>query len=133
MLTGSCYPDDMATEPVGTSLLFENDQVRVWEMVLPPGASCPSHRHDHDYLMLYTTPSVIAAALDDGRPVLQHLDPGMVAYRAVGAAGLAPHAITNAGQGTSHHFVVELLGPSTAASPQPPEHNNRGRTEFPSP
>jgi hypothetical protein len=32
---------------------------------------------------------------------------------------------------TSHHFVVELLGPSTVASPQPPEHNNRGRTEFP--
>ncbi len=57
----------------------------------------------------------------------------MVAYRAVGAAGLAPHAMTNAGQEASHHFVVELLGPSTAGSPKPPEHNNRGRTEFPSP
>ena len=121
----------MAAEPVGTSVLFENDRVRVWEMVLPPGASCPSHRHDHDYLMLYTTPSVIAATLDDGRPVLQHLDPGMVAYRAVGAAGLAPHAITNAGQETSHHFVVELLGPSTTSTALPPEHNGRGRTEFP--
>lgn len=120
----------MAAEPVGTSLLFENDHVRVWEMVLPPGASCSPHRHDHDYLMLYTTPSVMAATLDDGRPVLQHLDPGMVAYRAVGAAGLAPHAITNAGPGPSHHFVVELLGPSTTDTPRPPEHNSRGRTEF---
>jgi len=55
----------------------------------------------------------------------------MVAYRAVGAAGLAPHAITNAGQETSHHFVVELLGPSTTGTALPPEHNGRGRTEFP--
>jgi hypothetical protein len=122
----------MAAEPVGTSLLFENDRVRVWEMVLPPGAASPPHRHDHDYLMLYTTPSVIGAALDDGRPVLQHLDPGMVAYRAVGAAGLDPHAITNAGTETSHHFVVELLGPSAARAARPPEHNGRGRTELPS-
>jgi hypothetical protein len=57
----------------------------------------------------------------------------MVAYRAVGAVGLAPHAITNAGQETSHHFVVELPGPSATATAQPSEHNNRGRTEFPPP
>jgi hypothetical protein len=54
----------------------------------------------------------------------------MVAYRAVGPADLAPHAITNAGQETSHHFVVELLGPSTASTALPPEHNGRGRTEL---
>lgn len=121
----------MAVEPVGTSLLFENDRVRVWEMVLPPGTACQPHRHDHDYLMLYTTPSVISALLDDGRPVTQHLDPGMVAYRAVGAAGLDRHAITNTGPETSHHFVVELLGPSATESARPPEHNGRGRTELP--
>ena len=54
MLTASCYHGGrgmslrsrpMAAEPVGTSLLFENDRVRVWEMVLPPGASCSPHRH----------------------------------------------------------------------------------------
>jgi beta-alanine degradation protein BauB len=120
----------MSAEPVGTTLLFENDQVRVWEMVLPPGAECQPHRHQHDYLMLYSTPSTIEATLDDGRPVLQHLDAGMVAYRAVGQAGLEPHAISNAGPAASHHFVVELLGASSAPTARPPEHNGRGRTEL---
>lgn len=80
--------------------------------------------------MLYAAPSTIAATLDDGRPVLQHLDAGMVAYRAVGQAGLDPHMISNAGAATSHHFVVELLGASATPAPLPPEHNGRGHTEM---
>jgi hypothetical protein len=120
----------MSAEPVGTTLLFENDRVRVWEMVLPPGAACQPHRHEHDYLMLYGRPSSIRATLDDGRPVLQHLDAGMVAYRAVGPGGLDRHTISNAGPETSHHFVVELLGASATPQARPAEHNGRGRTEF---
>jgi hypothetical protein len=115
-------------ENVGTTLLFENQRVRVWEMVLPPGATCETHRHEHDYLMLYAEPSRIGATLDDGRPVTQHLEAGMVAYRAVGT-GTAPHAITNLGDGPSHHFVVELLGSNEPVG-RAPEHNGRGRTEF---
>lgn len=75
-------------------------------------------------------PSDIRATLDDGRAVVQHVDAGLVAYRAVGTAGLDPHAITNVGGSTSHHFVVELLGPSAVATAQPIEHNGRGRTEM---
>lgn len=120
----------MPAEPVGTTLLFENDRVRVWEMVLGPGQACEPHRHNHDYLMLYPGPSTIAATLDNGRPVIQHLEAGMVAYRVVGAAGISPHAIKNADDAESRHFIVELLGDSAAAAAQPPEHNGRGRTEL---
>lgn len=122
----------MAAEPVGTALLFANNRVRVWEMVLVPGQTCQPHRHEHDYLMLYTTPATVRATLDDGRPVIQHVDPGMAAYRVVGSEGRAPHAITNTGQQASHHFVIELLGPSAAATARPVEHNGRGRIEQPS-
>jgi len=117
-------------EPVGTTLLFENGRVRVWELTLAPGSDCEPHRHENDYLMLYPAPAVIGATLDDGRPVTQHLDAGMVAYREVGAAGLAPHAIRNVGDAPSTHFVIELLGESAAPAAQPPEHNGRGRTEL---
>ncbi len=120
----------MASEPVGTAVLFENERVRVWEMVLDPGTTCEAHRHDHDYLMIYTTPSAIGTTLEDGRPVIQHLEDGMVAYRVVGATGLDPHTITNAGSAVSRHLIVELLGPSVATNARPTVHNGRGRTEL---
>jgi hypothetical protein len=115
----------MSAEPVGTMLLFENDRVRVWEMTLAPGQTCAPHRHMHDYLMLYPAPARMASG-QEGQEVIQYLEAGMVAYRTVGAAGLEPHAISNAGQGGSTHFIVELLGPSSAATSRPPEHNGRG-------
>lgn len=120
----------MTAEPVGTTVLFENDRVRVWEMVLAPGETCQPHRHHNDYLMIYAAPAVIRATLDDGRPVAQHLDAGMVAYRAVGQSGLGPHAITNLDTAESRHFIVELLGGNASQDPQPPEHNSRGKTEL---
>jgi len=120
----------MNDEPVGTTVLFENDRVRVWEMVLDPGDTCAPHRHQHDYLMIYTTPSVIRATLDDGRPVAQHVEAGGVAYRAVGQAGLPPHQISNCGTETSRHFIVELLGANATQDPRALEHNGRGTTEL---
>lgn len=33
---------------VGTKVLFENDNVRVWELDLAPGESSDIHQHDHD-------------------------------------------------------------------------------------
>lgn len=116
----------MSAEPVGTTLLFENDRVRVWEMTLAPGQACVPHRHAHDYLMLYPAPARMSSG-HAGQEVVQQLEAGMVAYRTVGAAGLDLHAITNIGEGESTHFIVELLGPSSAATSQPPEHNGRGR------
>lgn len=35
---------------VGTTKLFENDKIIVWEFVLEPGATTPCHTHEHDYV-----------------------------------------------------------------------------------
>ncbi|MEQ8493970.1 MAG: hypothetical protein RLW42_07100 [Gammaproteobacteria bacterium] len=35
---------------VGTTKVFENDKIIVWEFVLEPGAETPMHRHEHDYI-----------------------------------------------------------------------------------
>ena len=37
---------------VATTMLFENDRVRVWELSLPPGASSDAHEHTLDYLLV---------------------------------------------------------------------------------
>ena len=118
-----------ASTAVGTTILFENDRIRVWEMVLAAGESCPTHRHMNDHLLLYAEPATIRAQVE-GQPVIQHVEDGLVSYRAVGTGGLPPHAITNVGDAPSRHFIMELLGPSTSDSPAAPEHNGRGRTEL---
>ena len=38
---------------VGTRVTFENDRVRVWEMLLAPGERSDTHRHDLDYLLVF--------------------------------------------------------------------------------
>ena len=113
-------------DPVGSELLFANDRVRVWEMRLEPGETCAPHRHHHDYLMLYPQPAV---GKSTSRSTVEHIAAGFVAFATVGTHGLPPHQITNLGERAAVHYVIELLGPSAAATPQPPAHNGRIHVE----
>jgi hypothetical protein len=38
--------------PPANRLLFENEQTRVWEMLVQPGESFPMHSHEYPYLSL---------------------------------------------------------------------------------
>ncbi|MCB1745778.1 MAG: hypothetical protein H6977_06770 [Gammaproteobacteria bacterium] len=38
--------------PIATKVIFEDDDVRVWNQVVPAGATIPKHRHDHDYFLV---------------------------------------------------------------------------------
>ena len=35
---------------VGTTKVFENDKIIVWEFTLEPGEETPVHKHEHDYV-----------------------------------------------------------------------------------
>src|SRR3954463_1601862 len=60
----------MATEgreelgDVATRVLFDNDRVRVWEMVLEPGERSARHRHDLDYLLVFLEGERIGVEVD---------------------------------------------------------------------
>jgi len=38
------------SDRVGSKVVFENDKVRVWDMVLQPGEETPMHKHEHSYV-----------------------------------------------------------------------------------
>jgi hypothetical protein len=44
--------DDRVLGAVGTRLVWENERVRIWEMVLEPGARSAVHEHTLDYLLV---------------------------------------------------------------------------------
>jgi beta-alanine degradation protein BauB len=90
---------------VGTSVVYENEQVRVWEVVLEPGEIQPWHLHHHPYLIV-----TIESAenrmdfLDGGDPRQLHETPGRVVYR----EGGRPHMLTNQGETRYVNRLVEL-------------------------
>ena len=43
--------DDRVLGDVGTRLVWENERVRIWEMVLEPGERSAVHEHTLDYLL----------------------------------------------------------------------------------
>jgi hypothetical protein len=45
-------PKDRRLGAVGTRLVWENDRVRIWEMVLRPGERSSVHEHTLDYLLI---------------------------------------------------------------------------------
>jgi hypothetical protein len=63
------------TDAVGTTVLFENDRIRPWEMVLGAGESCAPHLHLHD-LLVYAEPETVRAEFE-GRPVIRHVEDGL--------------------------------------------------------
>ena len=46
---------------IATTLLFENERVRVWELDLAAGERSATHRHDLDYLLVQIEGDRIAA------------------------------------------------------------------------
>jgi|SRR5579859_5584190 len=113
------------TTEIGTELLFENDRIRVWQMVLQPGEESPHHRHEADYVFVYTTPSRMTAFLEGQEPSTSDFDDGYVQYTEVGQG--TTHHIRNSSTVAHRQILVEFKGKSASETLQTPQHNGRTR------
>ncbi len=53
--------------PIGDRVLFEDEHIRVWEMVLEPGERSPLHHHANDYVVVVVEGDrVTVEPLEDG-------------------------------------------------------------------
>ena len=93
--------------PKGTRVVFENEQVRVWEIELQPGEVLPMHHHDLDYVVVSLTGGRTTVRWEDGREETNSSEPGHITWRQ------APHAhqLTNAGSDVYRNRMVELKRP----------------------
>lgn len=93
---------------VGTTLLYEDDDVRVWEMKLEPGEWSDLHHHDHDYLLVIDSGDLVAGITPKGHP----FDPFIGKVPAAGNTVRVPKGGTewalNVGQKTYHEVLIEL-------------------------
>ena len=65
-----------ADNPIGTELVFEDAQVRVWRIVLEPGAEAPWHTHERDYTSISIEGDVIERLNADGTAERIDVPPG---------------------------------------------------------
>lgn len=52
---------------VGTTRIFENEKIIVWEFVLEPGAETPLHTHRHDYVFYVLDGAPLQVSDAEGR------------------------------------------------------------------
>jgi hypothetical protein len=38
--------------PIGTRIIYEDDEVRIWDQVMPPGHHLGPHKHECDYAIV---------------------------------------------------------------------------------
>ena len=98
------------SELVGTSVLFENDRVRVWKDFASPGETKPLHVHRLPYITVVIAGDEADNLGEDGSLLrrFEGLTPGQAHY--VGPKDLpAIHALRNTGSSEVTVLIIELL------------------------
>jgi hypothetical protein len=105
----------MATEervlgPMGDKVIFENDRVRIWELVIPPGGDSNCHVHDLDYVLVQLGGDRVAAVPepDTKSAYNEYMEadvvPGQVLYIERGGIEIA----RNVGRVPYSEIIIEL-------------------------
>ena len=90
---------------VGTSVIMENDRVKIWEMDLAPGEESAEHRHDLDYILVILEGDKIAGICTDGRDdIYADVTPGLTVFVPKGGTEIA----RNVGTRRYHEVLIEL-------------------------
>ncbi len=95
---------------IASSILFENERVRIWEMRLESGVKGPVHKHELDHVLIQISGDRVAVSPEpDTKSVYneyQEADvfPGNIFYVERGGIEKA----CNVGQDEFHEIIVEL-------------------------
>jgi len=93
---------------VGTSLRFENDHVRVFEVRLEPGERGPFHVHDTTYFWTVVDPGRGLQRVPDGTFVVREYGLGETKYLVHTPEDPLIHDLENVGSTSLRFVTVEL-------------------------
>lgn len=93
---------------LGTSLWFENDHVRVFEVRLDPGERGPFHAHVTTYFWTVVEPGRGLQRFPDGTYVVRDYALGETKYLVHSAEDVLIHDLENVGSTTLRFVTVEL-------------------------
>ncbi len=100
---------------IGSTLTFENDSVRVWNITLRPGEKLPAHRHVLTYFWTALTPGRFLQRTYDGTTYESDYPAGLTHFYHVKRGEFALHNLENVGTTTMMFTAVELKNESENA------------------
>ena len=93
---------------VGTQVLFEDDNVRIWEMKLEPGEASDLHHHEHDYYLAIFSGDLVAGIPPKGHPNEPFVGKVPPQGNTVGVPKGGTEWALNVGEKPYHEILIEL-------------------------
>lgn len=114
---GEFNPDEFVDEleqapqnkELGTSVWFENDRIRVWEVLLEPGERGAFHAHTTNYFWTVVEGSRGLQRFSDGTFVVRDYLVGETKFLEHSEEEFLIHDLENVGDSTLRFVTVELL------------------------
>jgi beta-alanine degradation protein BauB len=107
------YAEELATAPsnqeVGTTVWFENDRIRVWEILLQPGERGPFHAHTRNYFWTVVEGSKGLQRFADGTFAVRDYGVGDTKYLEHTPDTALIHDLENIGDTPLRFVTVEFL------------------------
>ena len=105
------FREEHKDDPLGdvaNTVLFEDENVRIWEMKLAPGEASDLHHHEHEYYLVVFSGDLVAGIPPKGAPI----DPFVGKIPPQGNTVRVPKGGTewalNVGEKTYHEILIEL-------------------------
>lgn len=93
---------------VGTTVLYEDDDVRIWEMNLEPGEASDLHHHEHDYFLVIDSGDLVAGVPPKGSPMDLFVGKVPPDGNTVRVPKGGTEWAVNVGSKTYHEILIEL-------------------------
>ena len=107
------FAEELAAAPtnlaVGTTLWFENERLKVWEVKLQPGERGPFHSHTRNYFWTVVEGGRGLQRLGDGTVLIRDYGVGDTSYLEHTPETALIHDLENIGETVLRFVTVELL------------------------
>lgn len=95
-------------DEIGTEVLYENDQIKIWNMQLEPGQGQGMHRHRNDYVLVFIGDCRLRGVNQDGSTRFEEtMTDGTTILRTIDGDEDIHDAI-NVGDSVSRNPIIEL-------------------------
>ena len=105
------FRNEHAGDPIGNvanTLLYEDDDVRIWEMKLEPGEHSDLHHHEHDYFLVIDSGDLVAGIPPKDNPMDFFVGKVPPQGNTVRVPKGGTEWALNIGEKTYHEILIEL-------------------------
>ena len=95
---------DQPLGDIATKVLFENDRVKIWNLIVEPGQTSDWHLHQRDYVTIVVEGTGLKVEFDDGTVSDSPSEPGKWTYH----GEHQPHRVINNRDSRYVNVLVEL-------------------------